>query len=132
MTETAIKALADERVCFVCQGTGSLPWEKRGLRSILDTMQSSHQYSAPKNDETYLGKLSKLESDKIRLEKQKKALLKTVERIQNQQNIIEQKMEQIQYKSDGQPPPSPDMSMGNKTARGKLHKLYVNMFARRA
>lgn len=101
MVETARKEQGHERICFVCQGTGSLPREQSSLRSILNTMQNTSQRSAPKTDGTPLEELSKLERNKANLEKQKKALLKTVERIQSHQDIIEKKKGDIQYKIIG-------------------------------
>ena len=103
MAETVIKARTDERVCFLCQGIGFLPNDRKGLRSIQDinTMQSTCQHSASKNNGTPLEELFKLEKVSTILEKQKNALLKTAERIQRQQNIIEQKKERLQYEVMG-------------------------------
>lgn len=99
MAETMIKAGADGRVCLLCKGIGFLPEERRGLRSIQDinTMQSTCQHSASKNNGGPLEELFKLEKVSTILEKQKKALLKTAGRIQRQQDIIEQKRERLQY-----------------------------------
>lgn len=93
MIKSTRKTQVNGRVCFVCNGTGFLPNEQRRLRSIqdIDAMHNTSRRSAPKTDETPLEELSKIERHRIRLEKQKNALLKTVERLYKQQNILEQK-----------------------------------------
>lgn len=91
----------DGRVCFVCQGTGYFPREQNSLgSSTLITMQNSGLRAAPKTYSSSIEELAKLERERVRLDRHKKSLLKTIECIQRHQNIIEQKEEYIQSISE--------------------------------